>query len=287
MIRFSCCALFLAAAFLQAGEVAYEYTADYSYVGGAPTKLDHGRAGDVSEQADLLHFALSRQVGDGPLLRLGVEWRRYSFGLPSSAPLPNTLQGASVIVGADMEVSSWLVRIEAQPGFYGAEEALLNGKNFNIPCILGGSYIVSPDLQWVAGLSFDLDRAWVVLPGVGVRWKFAEKWTLNALPPNPRLEYTLSDSLKLYAGGDFKTGTFRTDDSFGNAHRNARLDSAVLEYNEFRVGAGVDWKIARSITLDAEAGYMPFRDVDFHRAKASFETYSGAPYGQIALKAEF
>lgn len=284
--RLACCALLFATGLLHAGERSEEFSANSSYVGEAPTNLDHGRAGGVSEQADLLHFVLSQQIGDGPLLRLGVEWQRFSFGLPSSAPLPNTLQAASVVVGADLELFSWLVRVEAQPGFYGAEGDL-DAKDINVPWIIGGSYIVNEGLQWVLGVSFDVDRNWVVLPGIGLRWKFAEKWTLNALPPNPRLEYTVSPTVKLYAGGDFKTGTFRAADSFGDGHSNRRLNNAIIEYNEFRVGAGVDWKISKSVTLDAEAGYMPYRDFDFHRAGPRYQTYSGAPYGQIALSAGF
>ena len=280
------CAFLLGAGVSRGGELSEEFNADASYVGGAPTHLDHSRVGDVSEEENLVHFAVSKQIGDGPMIRVGAEWEHFSFGLPSAAPLPDTLQGVSLILGVDLELFNWLVRIEAQPGLYGAT-AGLNGKDFNVPWIIGGSYIVSPDLQWVLGLSFDADREWVVLPGIGLRWKMAEKWTLNAIPPNPRLEYALTPSCNLYAGGDFKDGTFRASDSFGNAHGRPRLDNAVVEYDEFRVGVGVDWKISDSFTFDAETGYMPYRDFDFHRAGAKYQTYSGAAYGQIALSAKF
>ena len=271
---------------LMAGDISAEFDANYSYVGEAPAKLETGKAVGVSEQSSLLHLVVSPQITDGPLLRLGIDWQRFSFGTGAGRHLPNTLQSASLVVGADLELFSWLVRVEAQPGFYGASEDL-NGQNFDVPFIIGGSYIVNSDLQWILGISFDINRNWIVLPGVGMRWKFAEKWTLNAVPPAPRLEYAISENLTAFAGAQLLSGVFRVGDSSGTSGPDRRLQRAVVEYNEVRVGAGIHWKLSDAVGMEAESGYMPYREFDFHRAGSAFETYSGAPYGQVSLTTKF
>lgn len=280
--------LTLCGASLRAGQLAQELDVEYSYVGSAKTKVGHGRNGNVTEQANVLRYVVSPQIGDsGALLRIGGEWDRYSFGLPSSAVLPNTLQSFSLIAGIDLQLfDSWLVRIEAQPGFYSASNDI-TARSFNIPFVIGGSYLVNPDLQWVVGASVDVNRSFPVFPAIGLRWKFSEKWTLNAILPRPRLEYEWSNALTLYAGGDLRGGTYRADTQFGGSHGIGKLDNAIVEYEEIRAGAGAKWKISNAWTAEIETGYMPYRQFDFHRADSHFTNTSGAAYGQFVMSGRF
>jgi len=72
--------------------------------------------------------------------------------------------------------------------------------NFNMPFLIGGTYIYSPNLQLVLGVSVDVERKYPVLPAVGVRWKIAPQWLLDAVLPTPRLQYELTRDVSLYAG---------------------------------------------------------------------------------------
>src|SRR5438132_6146060 len=87
--------------------------------------------------------------------------------------------------------------------------------NFNMPFLIGGTYIYSPDLQLVLGVSVDVERKYPVLPAVGVRWKIAPQWFLDALLPTPRLQYELNRDLLLYAGATVRDSTLRCDDGVG------------------------------------------------------------------------
>ncbi len=267
--------------------LAQELDGEYSIVGGAKTKLDDNRTGNVSEQANLLRYVISPQLGEGPLLRLGGEWKRFSFGLPDSAPLPNTLQSFAAVVGLDMQLfDSWLIRIEARPGFYSGSGDITKG-SFNVPFILGCSYLASADLQWVAGASVDVNRKWPFIPAVGVRWKMSEKWVLNGILPRPRLEYDWDKSLKLFLGGDVKGATYRVDAKFGDAHGNPRLNNAIVEYWEVRAGVGATWKVSSNWTAEIGTGYMAYRNFDFHRAGSEYKTDLGAAYGEVVLGGRF
>jgi hypothetical protein len=221
------------------------------------------------------------------VLRFGAEWERFSFGVPDSAPLPDTLQSVNLVIGLDTQLSdSILIRVEAQPGIYNSGLDDLSD-DFNAPFVAGGTYIFSPNLQLVLGVSVDIERKYPVIPAAGIRWKMAPQWVLNAVLPTPRLEFEMNNGLTLYAGGNLKQNNYRVDDHFGDNTGIPRLNHAVLTYSEVRTGAGFDWKISPVVTLTGEVGYQPYREFDFYRAHVRYHQESGAPYGMLSLHGAF
>jgi len=169
---------------MESSSVSCEATADYGYVGGSKTRAGNTDLGRVSMQNSSAKAVVSQHLSEGCILRTGAGWDRYSFGLPDAMPLPTTLQSASAILGADFELSDqWLMRVEMQPGVYSDFEDI-EFDDVNAPCIVGCSYLVDKNLQWFFGLSVDARRRYPVLPGGGVRWKFANQWTLMFLLPS-------------------------------------------------------------------------------------------------------
>ena len=280
-------ALSICARALAGGEISNQFDAEFSLTSGSRTDLGHDRPGSVSGQSGLVRDVVSTRLGDGPLLRVGFDWQRFSFALPNRAPLPNTLQSLSAVVGFDMQLfESWLVRIEAEPGFYSGSGDF-SARDFNVPFVIGGSYIASADLQWIVGVSVDVNRAIPVFPAVGVRWKFADRWVLNGVMPRPRLEYAWSKELTLFGGADLRGSTFRVSRDFGDSHSDARLNRAVVDLTEIRAGVGASWKISPSFQADLETGVVAYRDFDFHRAATNYESKGAAAYGQLVIGAKF
>jgi len=268
-------------------ELSHELDSEHSYVGGVKMKVGAISIGHINEQASGLRYVLSRSVSDHVLLRLGAGWRRFSFGLPAAAPLPNTLQSANAVVGGDLELSDeWLMRMEIEPGIY-SDFKDISSDDVNAPLTLGFSYLVNEDLQWVFGASVDARRNIPFLPGAGVRWNFADRWTLMLIPPRPRIEFELADTLKLYGGADILTGTYQVARDFGNNHGRPNLNNTSLDYTEIRLGAGASWKTKPGFVVEVDGGYMVYQEFDFHTADTKIESDGGAPYGQIALRAAF
>ena len=262
-----------------------EFVVDETYVGNGDVQRGQHALRDFDENDILLHFVLTPRIKLG-VLRLGAEWERFSFGFSDRAPLPDTLQAVSLVLGLDTQLSdSILLRFQAQPGFYGTDN--FESQDVNIPFVVGGTYIYSPNLQLVLGIGVDIERKYPVLPGGGVRWKIARQWVLDAVLPTPRLEFQLNKDLTLYVGGTIKETNFRVDDRFGSARGIPRLNQAVLTYSEIRTGAGAAWRVSSIITLSAEAGYQPYRDFDFYRADVRYHQDGGAPYGTISVHGEF
>jgi hypothetical protein len=266
---------------------SYEISGDVSYVGDAKMRIGDVQLGDVNEQCSSLQAVQSSEISNGNLLRLGAGWQRFSFGLPDAAPLPNTLQSAYAVLGADIEIAdSWLLRVETYPGVY-SDFTDISGDDVNSPFIIGATYLASEDLQWIMGVSINARRDIPIIPGAGVRWKFANQWTLDFILPRPRIEYEYNDNLTLYAGGEIKSDTYTVSENFGSSHGRPPLNNAEVDYTEGRIGAGLSWKLNKAISVDLDAGAMVYRDFDFHEANQSMHEDSIAPYGQVAIKAGF
>jgi hypothetical protein len=285
-------ALLACAAPLRAEESAvsalsYEIEGGASYVGTAEFKRGDAREGGVSQFDTRAHFVLSRQLRDDLLLRVGVDWQRYSFDLPARATLPHSMQSLGLVIGADLTLGqAWLVRVEAQPGFAGTGDEL-GWDSARIPFVIGASLIVSSDLQFVVGVSIDANRKYPVLPGVGVRWKFAERWVLNGILPAPRLEYSPTKNLLLYAGGEVREDTYHVNEPLGASHGTRPLDGTVVDSWEVRAGAGLAWKPQPGWTVELEGGCVPFHEFDFYRAEERVRSVETPGYVRLGVKASF
>ena len=261
--------------------VFHELDVGLGYAGQAATRVD-----PASELNTGLKYAASLQVSRDLLLRFGAEWQSLSFPAPRDSAAPPTLQQANAIIGIDYQLAEqWLMRTELQPGLYG-DLSRLDGRRFGAPLMLGFAYLVDADLQWFLGLRVDHRSQYPVFPAAGVRWKFADLWTLNLMLPNPRLEYDLSSKLQTYFGAAILAGTYVVDDHYGDDRGLPQLNHATVDYTELRLGPGLSWKARPNLTLDAEAGYVVYRSWDFFDQRIN-PTSNPVPYLQFGLHARF
>lgn len=269
-------------AFAASMGVSQELDAEYGYVAGAHTR----NAGKVDENSADVRYVISPQITKDLLLRIGAEWERFDFGVSEHLPIPDLLQQASLVLGFDYQFADlWIMRAEVEPGVY-SDFRDVNWNDVDVPLYLGAVYLKDPDLQWIVGLRMDLRSHYPVLPGIGVRWKYADQWTLNLIFPKPRLEYELSNTLLLFFGAEMQGGTFRMSEHFGTTRGNPKLDNAVLDYTELRIGPGCSWKPLPNLTVEAGVGFMPYRNMDFFDQSVEIRSYN-APYGQITCHARF
>ena len=292
------CALAVLTAGLGYGEVCadeggggvsrFSWETEAGFSGVAKSRFKGGSfGGNVSEVDAAARAVASIQVGGGPLIRAGVEWQRYDFGSPRNAPLPDVMQSLALVIGADFQIGeAWLFRLEATPGFYAGGPDIRAG-DFNVPVLFGGSYFVSADLQFIAGLELDVNRKYPVLGAIGVRWKFAQQFVLNAVLPTPRLEYSFSKELTGYLGADIRETTYRMTGDFAGPRNKRGLNNAIVDFTEIRVGAGATWSVTSNLKLEVEAGVVVDQDLDYHRADFRVRSHGYPAYGGISLKAAF
>jgi len=271
-----------------ASGMSMELDVNYGFAAGSKTHTGGTDVGYVSEQNAGLRYVVSPELTKNLLLRAGLEWERLSFGLPGGAPLPNTLQQINGILGFDCQLSEqWLLRLETHPGLY-SDFKDLNFHDLNIPVILGASYLVDASLQWFLGLRVDPRSRYWIVPAAGVRWKFADEWTLNLLFPQPRLEYELNKQWQLFLGARMLGGTYRLAEDFGTRHGvNPKANDTTIDFFEVRAGPGISWKLLRNVTIEAEVGCMIHREFEFDDPHTVFRSNNPAPYAQISCHASF
>jgi uncharacterized protein DUF6268 len=266
---------------------SFEFHAEETYVGRGDVVRGSLSVQDFDESDTRVHFVLTPRVKIG-ILRLGVQAERYSFGYSHNAAIPHVLESTNLVVGLDTEFSdSFLIRIEAQPGFYGSDFDDFGRDTFNVPVVLGSTYICNSGFQIVFGVGIDAFGKYPVLPGGGIRWKFGPQWTLNAVVPTPRLEYEVSSSFMLYGGADITATNYRVDKQFGTVRGNTELNHAAITYEEVRTGGGFEWKLTSSVKISAEGGFIPFRNFDFYSTNVRYHQDGGALYGMLAMHAAF
>jgi hypothetical protein len=266
---------------------SFEFNAEETFAGEGDVVREGLSVRNFHESDTRAHFILTPRVAIG-ILRLGVQTERYSFSYGSTGPIPNRLLSTAFVLGLDTEFSdSFLIRIEADPGFYGTDFDDFGQDTFNVPVIIGGTYIFSSNFQIVFGIGVDALRKYPVLPGGGIRWKFASQWTLNAVAPTPRLEYEPNSNLLFYAGADIRATSYRVEKNFGTLRGMPELNHGAITYEEVRVGGGLDWKLTSAVKLSLEGGVIPYRNFDFHRTEVRYHQDGGAPYGMLALHAAF
>ncbi len=282
--------------------ISQEFTAEGGYAGKATTKQGSASIGGVGDEYAHVDYVVSPQIKDGFLLRFGVDGERNSFDLPSAAPLPNTLQSVNAIIGTDMALGDKIImRAEIHPGVY-SDFVGMNWNSFDCPVQIGGTYLYSKDVQLILGVQIDLKSDFPIIGLPGIRWQFADKWVLSAIPPKPQLQYELNNAVTLYTGLDIHAGTYQLNKDFGNNHGHgngdlsAQFNNNVCDFTELRVGAGFTWKFTPNLSLDLSGGYIPYREFDIHPNEIGFERNDttfhnsigeGSPYAEAGISGSF
>jgi hypothetical protein len=267
--------------------VSHELTMEYSWVGAADLHRGDTNYKNINEQQSVLNYVLAPQVSRDWLLRFGAQWESYYFGGTGTAPLPDVLQQLNAVIGCDYQFwDQWIVRLELRPGIYCTSFRDIDDNVFDMPVVLGGTYLSSPDVQWVFGVLVDWRSQFPVLPAPGVRWQFADRWTLYGIFPKPRIQYQLTDEVDLYVGLGFAVGTYTVPKNFGTQHGIVKLNGATVDYFEYRTGAGASWKPRPNISIEAEVGALLGRWISYVDKDVILRSQP-APYVQVACRANF
>ena len=256
--------------------------ASHSLSAASGVHLGTAPLGDLDSQ-----FSKVRYVGtfnpEAPVSwGIGLDYSRWDFGRPVGAPLPANLGGVSIPLSVRWNIDSrWQAFGELSPGIY-SDFVDVRSEDFNAPFLGGVAYAFSRDLQVFFSISLDGRRDIPVVGGPGVRWRFAEAWTLQLTLPRPQIQYRPSDDWLFHVGGEIVGGTYHLHDGFGTDRGDAALDGQFVNYREVRVGAGVVWGGRKGLNVAAEAGWMIDRRFVFDDIRRQYNG-DGALFGRLSL----
>ena len=274
---------------VESWNLSHEFEVGGSHVFGGGTEFS-GDSADVSEwTADMQYIAIM-PIGSGAYLRAGIGYDAYWFLGGEGLPIPSSLQELTLIVGADVSLSDhWLMRVEVMPGIY-SDFADVGFEDFNAPFNMGFTYLVNDRIQWAFGFQVNFMSDWPIVGGAGMRWQVSDYWTLNLMVPRPRIEYQAGEGLTLFAGCEFRGGSFRVADYFGEGLGREQLNGALVDYREYRAGAGLSWLAHQGggmeLSVELQGGVAFDREFDFHRTSIDLDC-DPAPYASLGAKAKF
>jgi len=253
-----------------------------SYVFEGDFKRGNGRLGSQSALENRISYNHRIRISGRWYFRMGVRYDRFDFS-SSPSPLPNHLQGIAGVLALEYLVDGQTgFLFETQPGAYFEND--IDSDAFNAPTVLALAIpLVKEKLYLVGGALYTGFGEYPVLPVAGLSWQISDAWKLSLLFPNPRMIYTVNDTLKLWAGGELVGGAYRVDDRTSGP---GKLSGALLDYTDYRVGAGVNWTVCTGFSIDAGAGWSIQRVFDYHRADDRYRI-NGAPAITLRGVAEF
>lgn len=259
----------------------FELESSYVFGSDLHRKVSFGDQSAIDNSFSYAHRFLLR---DHLYLHLGVEYNRFDFGT-TGAPVPDHLQSVAAVIGVDyMHNNDVGAFVQVKPGFYTQDD--FGSASFDAPITLGRIFVLQPErLYFFVGANASFLRGkYPVLPLAGVIWKPNDNWKLFGILPEPRVIYSPNDTFQFWAGGEFKGGSFRTDQN--SAIIPTRLNGAAVDYFEYRTGGGFIYTPSRNVSFDLGGGYAIEREFDFHRAGFRYKA-DGAPYLRLEFKAKF
>jgi hypothetical protein len=265
---------------------AYETNIEYDYVAPASSNEGQGVNHNFNENYLDIRHQMMRHTLLAFLVQGGFEYQHMGFDVPNYALVPDRLDSLVGIVGIDFRWSEKdLLHLEGRPGFY-TDWRGASSDAFNTPLDIGYTRVVSPRFQWIVGGSLNTWRGSRLLGAAGFRWQATNRWQIKCYLPQPDIEYKARTDLTLTVGADFRGDTYRVGPHFGDTKGAPALNSALVDYQEIRIGPGFSWNVRPLIEINFMAGYMTGRQYDFHNNGPKLNG-SGAPFVNLAVHALF
>ena len=247
--------------------------------------LNHG--GKVGEQSAIesqFEYGHRFLLSGHWYLHLGISYDRFDFE-NTTAPVPIHLQSGAGVIGIDyMKGSDVGAFIEFRPGVYTEEHAGL--ASFDCPITVARFFVLQQDkLYFLVGVNGSFLRAtFPVIPLAGLVWIPSDTIRVLAVPPEPRVIYSPNKNFSVWVGGEFTGGSFRTDHE--NTIVPASLSGAVVDYIDYRAGAGLIYSPNDSVDIDIGGGYSIERSFNYERADLYYRT-DPAPYVRVQVRVKF
>lgn len=275
-----------------------QFQIDTSYVGasdfkdgqfGGSSGLPRRSYGDQDEFHVTAEYTHRFQIKDRIYLRLGVNYERFAFGT-SFAPVPTTLQSLSGVVALEYLVQGRAAYfISSKPGLYYSNWDNVGTGNFDAPTVVAGVVPLAKNVYLIVGARFSILSKYPALPVAGLKWDITDNLHLDAIPPEPRLVYDISDRWEIFVGGEILGESYKRDRNPNARPQDQRFNEGVIDYSEYRVGAGFTYNVSKTISFDVSGGYVPRRTFDYYRGEDNGKRFKleGAPYAKVSLSAAF
>jgi hypothetical protein len=208
-------------------------------------------------------------------------------------PLRSQLEEMELEVGLRYRYSDKLTLFAAVSGRLASDFVDVTSNALGIGGKFGLRYAPHGDdsLYFILGVGAETNSLNMVTPVVGLHWEPNERWTFNLIIPKPEIDFHLNPRVTLFVNGEDVGGTFRVGrqvgtNSLGPNVGSKKFNNALLDYSEYRAGAGVRLKLFKNVILETEAGTTLSRTFDYVRFGQQ-TTLKNAPFVETSVKVSF
>ena len=263
----------------------FDVTLESSYTAAGKAKF---RGADFSNSdAYNVSLGMSTRAPLNEHWSIPLELRSQNFflGSPAGVPIPENIHMLQFGTGLSYRLNDqWRFMAVVSPTLYKFND--VGGNDIGVSGRLTAMWNYSPSLKFMFGVVFSPDSDLKVMPMAGLDWAINDQLDLRLMFPKPRLIYTLNDHWSFHAGADFNMATFRTSDSLGTSIALPQYNDAIGTYRDIRIGAGVGYRINKTLSVEADAGYSVNRRIDYTRIDERVK-FDPAPYAGLSLRQSF
>lgn len=219
-----------------------------SYVRYMPARAAHGQSGKVGLTASNAEYNYSWKAFGKLPVEFSIDSEYISINNSTVVKLPAHL--TSLSVGAEVTMPFFnFDKTYFRVGVYPSMETgnwNFRSSAFRIPSQYTLIYQPNEKLTLVAGVGVFPDYLDPVWGAAGFIYKPDEKWTFNIIPERPTITYAFSDKLSVFTEAALVRGEFEVD-------KDGRK-GVILEYDENRLGAGIQYQPNKNIQTSLSVG---------------------------------
>lgn len=145
------------------------------------------------------------------------------------------------------------------------------------------TYKATHGLALAGGINYEPDRNVPVLPAAGLQWDICPSMALDLMFPRTALLYHVDKQFDLFVGGSGNFTAFRADSNFGNGIGQPAFNHGLGTYRDFHLGAEVEYRFRKGLSLELRGGYSVARQIDYPRLNQTV-AFDDSPYVQAALR---
>lgn len=256
--------------------------AAFGYAYSSKAGLDRGgRIGDVA--IEHLDFAANIELPSPPGLKLlaNAFWSHDRLKLAGDVPLPARLESIGIGLGLGRPLAPrWVMLAVVRPGF-ASDSSNFSSASFNLAALVIEEHQINNTTAADFGLIGQIRSKYPLLPLLGIHWSLGPDWTLALGFPRTEVSRKLTEQLTFKAGVRFQGGGYRVTSA-----RAPGLGDTYLDYHEFRLGGGFDYRATENFTVELDGGAVVDRRFDYYDRDYRL-TGASAAYFRLRAKVRF
>lgn len=263
----------------------FDVTLESSYTAAGKAKFRGAKTGDSDAYNVSLGLKTRASLNEHWSIPLEMRSQNLYLGRLPGVPVPDDIHTLQFGTGLSYRPNDqWMFMARVSPTLYKFSD--LGGNDVGVSGGLTAMWNYSPSLKYMFGVMFSPDSDLKVLPIVGLDWAINDQFELRLMFPKPRLIYMPNDHWSFNVGADLNMVTFRTSNSLGTSINLPQYNDALATYRDIRIGAGVGYRIGKTLSVEADAGYSVNRQIDYTRIDERVE-FDPAPYATLGLRLSF